>query len=248
MGIDYVVDLDCAAKQQLTSEGLVQLVKARSRAETILAMARKEGDQRPASQITFTVAINRLGTLEHTDVSVQQLLDQASALDRHRAGCASCPANRGNSGGFGCYASISYPLEEDTEKFLLSRLPDKLEGPDGYMFTSAMRDFAWDGSGARKMRGQGDTFFRLREPPTRQWPGLAITGDQLFHMMFHVGKLGSTHAMMLCLFFGLLSLGDEEPERAHTVAPESPNAQQMIEFLNTLAFAASQQLDVLIDG
>ena len=248
MGIDYIVDLDCEPKQQLSTEGIVQLVKARSRAETILAMARDEGDQRPPSQITFTVAINRSGKLEKADVSVQALLDQAAPLEQHRGSCARCPANRGNANGYGCYASISYPLEPDTENFLLSRLPDKLEAPDGFMFSSAMRDFAWDGAQAGDMRSQGDTFFRLREPPTRKWPGLAISGNQLFHMMFHVGHLGSSHAMMLCMFFGLLSLGETEPERENTVPPESANAHQMVDFLNTLVFAASQKLDILIDG
>jgi hypothetical protein len=248
MGIDYIVDLDCEAKQQLSTEGIVQLVKARSRAEFVLEMARDKGDQRPTSQITFAVGVNLAGKVEKSDVSVQQLLDQAAPLEQHRAACARCPANRGSANGFGCYASINYPLEADTEKFLLSRLPDQLDTPDGVLLSRAMRDFAWDGAQASDMRSQGDTFFRLREPPTRQWPGLAITGDQLFHMLFHVGHLGSSHAMMLCVFFGFYAVGEDEPQRLSTVPLESQNADQMVYFLNTLAFAASQKLDILIDG
>ncbi len=249
MGIDYVIDLDCEPKQALTTEGIVDLVKARSRAEAILAMAREDGDERPPSEITFEVAINRNGTVESTEVSVQQLLDQAAELEPHRSKCASCPANRGNPAGFGCYDSISYPLEEDTERFLLSRLPDKLESPAGFMFTSALRDFAWDGAHAANMRAQGETFFRLRTAPVRRWPELTMTGDQVFHMMFHVGSpLGSTHAMLLCMFFGLLAIGDDDVEREGSVAPASRNSHQMIDFLNTLAFAASQKLGVLVDG
>jgi hypothetical protein len=68
-------------------------------------------------------------------------------------------------------------------------------------------------------------------------------------MMFHVGHLQSAHAQMLCLFFGLVSLGDDDDAvRPETVAPESGNAHQMIDFVNALAFAASQKLDVLVDG
>jgi hypothetical protein len=60
--------------------------------------------------------------------------------------------------------------------------------------------------------------------------------------------LQTSHAMMLCLFFGLLEVSEEEDARSNTTAPESGNAHQMIDFLNTLAFAASTKLDVLIDS
>ena len=248
MGIDYVIDLDCEPKQALGIEDIVNRIKARSRAEAVLAVARQNGDNRPPEQVTFQVAINRNGNIETTDVSVQGLLDQAAALDAHRPHCASCPANRDNPRGFGCYDSINYPIEPDTEAFLLSRLPDKLESPAGYMFASAMRDFAWDGAQAAGMRDQGETFFRQRTAPVRSWPGLKITGDQLFHMMFHVGHIQSSHAMMLCMFFGLLAMGEDPPEPENPAQPESANAFQMIAFVNTLGFAASQKLDVLVDG
>ena len=248
MGIDYVIDLECAPKQALSTEGIVERVKARSRAEAIIAIAREEGDSRSPSQLTFQVAINRMGKLETTDVSAQMLLDRAAELDEHRSACMTCPANRDNPNGYGCYQSISYPLEPDTERFLLSRLPDRLESGAGYMLTAAMKDFAWDGAQAADMRSQGETFFRLRKPPARSWPGLTISGDQMFHMMFHLGPLGSSHSMMLCLFFGLLAVSEEEDARPSTIQPETGNALQMIEFLNTLAFAASTKLDILIDG
>jgi hypothetical protein len=250
MGIDYVIDLDCEPKQALTTEGIVNLVKARSRAEAILEMARADGDTRPPSEITFKVALNRQGKVETQDVSVQALLDQAGALEQHRNRCESCPANRDNPKGFGCYDSISYPIEPDTEAFLLARLPDKLESAAGYMFSSAVRDFGWDGAQAADMRSQGETFFRLRRPLHRQWPELSISGDQVFHMMFHVGHIGTSHALMLALFFGFVTMGDEEGgfERAQNVPLESGNSRQMLELLNTLAFCAGNKLDLLVDG
>jgi len=247
MGIDYVLDVDCTAKQRLTVEGIVNMVKARSRADMIIAMARQQGDERPPSQITFGVVINRMGNLERQEVSAQQLLDQAAALDEYRDDCARCSANRENPSGYGCYDAINYPLEPDAEKWLLSRLPTKLESAAGYMFKSAMEDFGWDGAQAAKMRAQGETFFRLREPPVRMWPGLTITGDQLFHMMFHVGHLSPMHAKMMCLFLGLLVIGEEDEEPVEA-APESDNGEQVIRFINALAYAASEQVNVLIDG
>lgn len=248
MGIDYVIDLDCEPKQALGIEQIVNSIKAQSRAEMVLAMARRDGDERPPAEVTFSVGLMRDGQVETTDVSVQQLFDQAAGLEPHRAACATCPANRDNPGGFGCYDSITYPIEEDTEQFLLSRLPDRLESPSGFMFGSALNDFAWDGAQAADMRTQGETFFRASEPFARTWPALTVTSDQIFHMMFHVGHLQATHAMMLCMFFGLVALDDTDEPRASSVTVASANGEGMIRFLNTLAFAASQKLDVLVDG
>jgi hypothetical protein len=249
MGIDYMIALDCEAKTALTIEGFVDMIKARSRAEVVLAMARRDGDTRPTSAITFQVHVLREGKVTATDASVQALFDQAAPLHLHRAGCAACPANRDREGGYGCYAGITYPIEADTEHWLLAQLPADLTSAPGYLFKSALADFAWDGRQARDMRSQGETFFRLREAPVRTWPsGLAVTGDQLFHMMFHVGHIASSHALMLGMFFGMVSLDEASRDQESPAAPESENARQMIEFLNTLAFAANHELEVLIDG
>ena len=242
-----MVALDCAAKSALGIEGIVDMVKARSRAETVLALARKEGDQRPPHELTFHVHMMRAGKVEQSEVSVQRLLDQAKPLDEHRAGCADCPVNRESATGYGCYDSISYPIEAETEQWLLASLPEDLDSPAGYLFKSAIHDFAWDGAQAADMRKQGETFFRLRTPPSRRWStGLVVNGDQIFHMMFHVGNIGTSHALMLGLFFGFVSITDDPPRFAPL--PEGGNAHQMARFLSTLGRAASKKLDVLIDG
>lgn len=242
-----MVALDCAAKSELGIEGIVGMVKARSRAETVLALARKDGDQRPPQELTFHVHMMRAGKVEQSEVSVQSLFDQAKPLDAHRAGCLTCPANRDSTTGYGCYDSIAYPIEAETENWLLACLPESLESPAGFMFKSALHDFAWDGTQAADMRRQGDTFFRLRTAPSRSWPGgVTISGDQVFHMIFHVGNIGASHALMLGLFFGFVSIGELAPQPAPI--PDIGNAHQMARFLSTLGRAASQKLDVLIDG
>lgn len=250
MGIDYVVALDCEPKQAMDIEEIVGMVKARSRAETILAISRKDGDQRPAHQITFGIQLYRNGEITSEDVSVQSLLDQAAVLDDHVGACRDCPANRDNPNGYGCYNSIAYPIEADTENWLLSRLPLALDETNGagYLLARALEDFGWDGAQAADMRTQGERFFRLREAPVRTWPnGITISADQLFHMMFHVGHLNPDHAKMLCMFLGLLQIGDTPPPE-QTVAIESRNANDMIDWINSLAFAAANKLELLVDG
>jgi hypothetical protein len=247
MGIDYVLDVDCAAKQQLGIENIVSMSKSRSRAEAIIALDRQNGSRKSPSEIKVSVVVNRMGKLEETQVSAQQLLDQAAPLAANARGCASCPSNRGSEAGYGCYDSINYPIETDTETWLLSRLPAKIDGAAGYLLKSAIEDFGWDGAQAAEMREQRQTYFRSSKAPVRKWPGFTLTGDQLFQMMFHVGHLGPEHSKILLLFLGLIVM-DEESEEPPSVELESANAEQMARFVNTLVFAVEEQVAILIDG
>lgn len=260
MGVDHVVDLDCNPKRALGVEGIVNLLKARSRADTILQMSRQNGDNRPPDQITFKVAVQRPTGIETQDVSIGMLYQQAAALDAHRGACASCPANGGSQAGFGCTRYLNYPIEQRTEQWLWSRLPQDMRCTAGHFLKSAIADFGWDGAPSARMRAQGQTFFESREPLRAQWPdGFTFTSDQLFHIMFHVGHLGSTHALMVCLFLGVVPhdldpqiLGDRN-RRAQTLAlanvpPQEGQREQMAEVLRALVMAARLDVQLLVDG
>jgi len=198
------------------------------------------------------------------DVTVQSLLDESARLEPLRPHCAGCPANR-DAPGFGCYRSIPYPIPAEAEAWLLGLLPDDLSTTAGQLLVRAVADFEWDGAHAADMRSQGDTFFESDEALAVQW-ALADGGtfeldtDQLFHLMFHVGPIGSTHAFMICLFLGAVphdvdieALGDAAT-RADVLltatAPQPPSeaCEPLAAFLQTLATAARLDLDVLVDG
>jgi len=260
MGVDHVVDLECNAKRALGVEGIVNLLKSRSRADMILQMSRQNGDNRPPEQITFKVAVQRPSGVETQDVSIGMLYQQAAALDPHRAGCTSCPANAGAQAGFGCVRYLNYPIELHTEQWLFSRLPQDMQCTAGQFLQRAITDFGWDGAPSANMRAQGRTFFESPQPLTQRWPdGFTFTSDQLFHMLFHVGHLGSTHALMVCLFLGVVPhdldpqiLGDRN-RRAQTFAlanipPQEGQREQMAEVLRALVMAARLEVQLLVDG
>lgn len=223
MGIDYVVARDCPPRDALGSDGIVQLHKARDRAEMVLEQFRSQGDTRSASEITFQVMLRTPEGDDVKEVRVQDLLDQAKALDEHRGHCKDCPVDRGGKG-YGCTRYIRYPIPAAAERWLLSRLPDDLDSTAGTFLVAAMEDFDWSGEQAASMRAEGDTYFESDEAAQVSWGGgeededegeaegdddedggaITIDADQVFHMLFHVGHIQPTHATMLCLFFGLL--------------------------------------------
>lgn len=273
MGIDYVIDLPCQPKDALGVDVLVNLVKARNRASTVLAMVRDSGDQRSPDQISFTSVLETPDGAEEQEVTVQALLDEAAALEPLRAHCSSCPAN-GGAWGFGCYRSISYPVPEEVETWLIGRLPDDLDSTAGQFLTRAVADFGWDGAHAAELRAQGDTFFEADDALAARWgepdagaaddddeaDGFELDTDQIFQMLFHVGHISPAHATMLALFFGVLPhdvdveiLRDDEVRRqalaaATLPAQGSPEVEAMAMFLRTLAQAAQLDVDVLVDG
>lgn len=263
MGIDYVLDVPCVPKQSLGVEGVVGLVKARSRAEAVLEMVRREGDARSPDEIQFQVVLQSPEGEEIQEVSVQEMLDAAAALEPLRGHCAGCPAN-GDSPGFGCYRSIPYPIPEEAEAWLLGLLPDDLGTTAGRLLVRAIDDFEWNGEHAAGMRAQGDVFFESDAALAVAWgegdDAVEIDTNQLFHLLFHVGAIGSTHAFMVCLFFGVVphdldadALGDPAARaaalRTATVPqPPTESCEPFAAFLHTLATAARLDCDVLVDG
>jgi len=259
MGIDYAVTQECAPRKALGSEGIIQLLKARDRAEMVMEHARSSGETDPA-KVTFRVVVRTPQGDTPKDVRVQDLLDQARPLDELRPHCKGCPFDRRGQG-YGCTGYLRYPIPVAAEHWLLERLPGDLSSTAGHLFRSAIRDFDWNGEHAASLREQGGTFFESDEAPSVSWgDALEVSGDQIFHMLFHVGPISPTHAMMLCLFFGLLP---------HDTAPEALRDTERLShalstarsgysgdadlggidtFLDTLALAALHDLTVLTDA
>ena len=213
MGVDFVLDRSCPVKEKLGTEGLVGLVKSRSRAESILQMSRKDGNTKPPSEIHITLAvITPQGTQEKRSVSVQSLLDESAPLDQLAPNCKTCPANlRGPA--FGCYGTINYPIRASTEQWLMGFLPDDLESTAGLILQRAVKDLGYDGSPILRLRSQ-KTFFEDQRGQTRTWKGkgffgrmsgaFSITSSQLLQMLFCLGPLQPSHCAMVGLFLGLI--------------------------------------------
>jgi hypothetical protein len=260
MGIDYIVDLDCTPKRVLGTEGIVDLVKARSRGESVLALSRRNGDQRPPDQITFKIAIMTPNGVQESDARVSDLFAQAAALEPQRPACVQCPANAGGPG-FGCYRTINYPIPAHVEAWLLSRLPENPASTAGQFLRRAFNDFGWDGEQAADMRTQGGRFFEASSPQSRRFAdGFVLTSDQVHHMLFGVGHPNPTHCTMVLLFLGVLA-HDLDPtwlqtpqNKAHVlgyavVPPEQDGAiESMAQFLRACVLAARLESQILIDG
>ena len=202
MGIDYLVNLDCAPKRALTVEGLMGRLKGRDRAEKIIQLYRDQGDLRPPQQMAFEM-VRRLpdGSEDVELIVVQNLLDAAQALTPWEPECAPCPANVGRRA-FGCTGAINYPLSEAGERWLLEQLPDN-EHPLLFMLLGrALRDMGYGGEQGAALRAQPGVFLASAQAPVRDLGALTVSGNQVFEMLFLSGPIYPAHGTLLLQFFG----------------------------------------------
>jgi hypothetical protein len=246
VGIDYVVNLDCAPKRALSVEKVVALVKGRNQAAVIIDIARRDGDQRPVDQLTFTRMVLRPEGPAEQQFSVGALLKQVQELDPHAHHCESCEANLLRRP-FGCYGSISYPISVEAEEWLMSLLPKDLNSPAGHMLRSAVTDLKYTGGMFLQMRPK-EMFFERPTPIKHKWgswfSSWAITSDQLLEMLFGLGNLQPSHCKMMSIILGMIQTdGHSEPP-----APPTNQAAQLAHAVNAMGLAGQLGVDFLVDA
>jgi hypothetical protein len=267
MAIEYMLDFHCPPKEDLSVEGLQSLLKAESQSREIVRALRETGDLRDPSEIEIDIVRTTPEGSRPGKVSLRDLLAAGEELAKHAPHCNTCPANA-QQRPFGCYGAITYPIQRETEEWLLSLLPDALGSTAGVYLTSAIEDFEYDGAPVAALRQRGGTFFESDESEAVGWndaESTVVSADQLLQMMFFVGPLQAPHCLMLSLFCGILP-HDLDPERiseamqdaelmrnlfAHARIPDGPRTPQIQAFrgfLAALTHAATLGEQLLIDA
>jgi hypothetical protein len=264
MAIDYVIDYLCVPKQTLTTEGIVERLKGKDRAEAMIAMYRRAGDQRPPNEIGFEFTRRTSDGREETMiVEVQHLLDEAADLPPLAHHCQQCPANRSRHP-FGCIGQIQYPLSQAGEEWLLGQFPDIHEPLVWLLLKQGIENFQYDGATVKALR-DGETYFEARTPPMRHMGDFLLTANQVFEMLFVVGDIIPNHASVLLLFLKGLNRDLEAhvimqltpaPNDAavkypfqHDIKPnDDPTIAELKEFLHALYIAWRLNVNLQVDA
>lgn len=201
MAIDYLIDYKCYPKQELTSDGIVERLKGRARAEAVVKLFRNNGDNRPVSEIGFELGRNTVDGNEETRVvMVQDLLYQAEQLAPFEHYCDGCPANVLHKP-FGCVGQVEYPISGKAERWLLKQLPPPDQTLTWMLLRQGVQEFKSSGQSVNAMRAPDQPFFEDQQVMARQLGELLINTNQLFEMMFLLGHIRPSYAAMLLIFF-----------------------------------------------
>jgi len=232
MAIDHIINYDCIPKQTLTTQGILDRLKGRDRAETIIAMYRREGDERPPSEMGFEFTVSTPDEQsEKVTIVVQDLLDQAAALDPLAHHCEGCPANRAGKP-FGCMGFIQYPISARGEAWLLNNLPVPDDALIWLLLKQGIEEFQYDGSLTATLRGS-DVYFEIDGIAMRKLGEFSITNDQVFEMIFAVGNIMPNHAAILLLFFNGIRR-DLEAQEIMQITPAPFDAETRYPFKITI--------------
>jgi len=263
MAIDYVLAVGCEPQRGLGVEQLVTLHRTRIIARSAIAHMREDGDERDPSEIEVQLTMRKPGGDSARGVTLQDLLDESAPLDAVAHHCETCPAKLPRE--FACHRRIRYPIGDHVEQWLMGRLPQSLATTAGALLVRGLGEFNWDGAPTAKLRAAGETYFESRAPYGVRWAAddgtqIEISADQLFQMMFMVGHIAPTHALMLALFCGViphdLSIHDLTDKEARGRALEAAtiplqadaDCEQLAAFLRMLALAARLDATILVDG
>jgi hypothetical protein len=200
MAIDYVIDYGCVPKQAFGSAEIIDRLKGRNRANTIIRLFRESGDPRTPDKMGFEFVRNTPEGEEETQiVVVQDLLDRALELDTYAHHCAGCPANALGMP-FGCIGFIQYPLSEVGERWLMERLPGIDQPLLWLLLRQGIQEMGYDGADVAPLRASG-TYFEANSAIVRDMTDFQIDSNQVFEMTFLLGKIQPSHAGMLLHFF-----------------------------------------------
>jgi hypothetical protein len=262
MAIDYLLRVDCNPQRQVGAERLVALHRTRIIAHAAVAQMRADGEDREPSEIEVQLTTRKPGGDSARGVTLQDMLDESRALAPLAADCATCPAGLPRE--FACHRRIRYPIPEHVEQWLMARLPESLGCSAGALLVRGLGELGWDGAVTAKLRAAGGTYFESNVAHGVRWQSsdgaIELSSDQVFQMLFLVGTVAPTHALMMALFLGVIphdtSLHDlKDPAgRARALAAADvpieadPDIEQMAAFLRMLAHGARLELPILIDG
>ncbi len=234
MAIDYVIDYACYPKQELTSDGILERIKGRARAEAVIELFRRNGDDRPPTDMGFELSRNTPeGTEETRVIVVQDLLNQAAELTPFEQYCQGCPANNLGTP-FGCMGQIEYPISGLAEIWMLNQLPSPDEPLPWLLLRQALDEFKLNGSSINTMRSPDQPYFQERGVLARGLGEFIMNTNQVFEMLFTLGHIRPSFAAMLLLMFGAIPR-DMEADIVMELSKSPDNVFELYPFLLTPA-------------
>lgn len=224
MGVDYSIGYGCVPKENFTTNGIIQRLKAGERAFSIIQFYRQNNDQRAVEHMGGEITLSSVdGESETQTVLVTDLQAERAELDPFAHFCEGCLANQAKRP-FGCIGRINYPISPQVELWMLYRLPGEDE-PLPFLLLSKAEEMGLTGATARHFRNQSGVIFGTPETLGREFPEMKITTDQLFELMFLLGHIQPKRAVMILMYMGAIRR-DMEANELMAMTPAPPDAAE----------------------
>ena len=219
MAIDFVLRFPCEVRRNMPELKLQALVGHLTLAQFAFARFKEEYPSQDTASILDKCKVEIAasgpdGITRQIPVTIRQLLAMTESLNSFKDVCKQCRANVADRS-FGCIAKINYPVPNEVEQWLLSRLPAEVQDPGLQMLFRYLSDLRIDGAPVEELRKRPNLFQRQLSA-TRRWGGPTeskqITSSQLIHMLAFVGEIEPEQASLYTKLLGLETvLSDPHP-------------------------------------
>jgi len=222
MAVEYLLNYDCAVKQELGgAEGFLQLLKDAGRADALSELAKADPDEYTDDTVFTFARQDARGRQVQEQLTLREIRERGSRLAGYEGQCRDCPANVFQAAG-GCSGAINYPISAKAEQWLLSCLPDDLEDSvRGKLVKAFIKDFSRNGRIVDANRRDG-SLYESRKPLLRTWGSgwfgkTKCTSSVLLGNLYHVGEVQPYHGALMAYFLGAV---DEMPAPDRSATPE----------------------------
>lgn len=248
MGLDHIVNLSCKPKLffgggdfDRGTRNILQRIKSKNQAELLATVSGKKGDD--LDELTVSIAS---GDGEERETSYAELMAQAAPLASQAGPCAKCPANVVGRP-YGCFGAAAYPIESDSESWLIARVAGAGEDANEIMF-SAIDELEYDGEAIAELREQG--IFQSTEALSIDIAGRKVTTDQLMHAILAAGsELEAHHCFMLLVWVGAVEMSDSKADDLDLGdMPEALGALEFFALFSAMAAAVACDVSLIIDA
>lgn len=226
MAIDYLIDMDCPVKDELTKEGLVSMIKQRNYANAVMNVLKKEGKSYDEiMKHEFRVQRMTPGGIEERPQKISDLFECTRHLDTLGAHCKTCyfggngiSHSDGTVEPFGCFNGINYPISRKAEEWLADMARDALaKGGSRLLVLNYIIDNKVSGHEINKLRSKQGRFLELKKPlevvlNKSRIGRKAVDTGQIMFMLFGPSVVEPTKMTMLLLFAGALKFHAEKPD------------------------------------
>ncbi len=220
MAIDYIIDKSCAVKEEVGTDGLVDLIKNRNRAAQIFRKLVEDGkSEGEALETSFSIQMfsAETGQAEVKKVTVRDLFSKTSQLKDLAKSCENCPLSDGE--GFGCYHHINYPISAEAERWLvqLAHAAQAKGLPESILLKFILDEEVTGEFFGRLRKDERSMFLQYPEPlevvvKKKLLKKTKINTDQILDMLFAIGTMERTHQMFLLFFSSGVSISAQEPD------------------------------------
>jgi hypothetical protein len=232
MALDYIIDVDCEVKRQLTKEGMVSMIKQRDRAEALIDVLKREGkSSEEALRHTFKLQLMTPNGVEETEQAVSNLLESTRHLETLQAQCLGCAlrvdgmyealfrVSDKRDRPCCCYHSINYPISGKAESWLAEKAKNAyVKGGANAMVIDYILDKKVTGREFRALRSaRNNRFLELKKPldvalGNGMFRKKAVNTDQILSVLFGYPVIGRAHMVMLLCLVDALKVDVEKPD------------------------------------